>query len=443
MNLEYAKQLFKQCKDTHSKCSSKYDIRYCFSGLEMMGPSEFDDEFNVPAILLFQELCSSNAKIGGHYDNFRLNLLKAIHNDEVFDVEQLTQLPPPKQCKKYKVLFEVFFQKENNKVSLPFKRQILVRGLKYKWCSQRTIKSMFNLHQARQENIFGMPLFTLEQQRSLYFPKLNNNGMTCIHPVITTVDAENAYAALDMALSNFEIVKDAINIVQAIGMQKVTYSGKRPASITAVTTGIFLAYNSLDINDLIFYSPKTNIYELPRQKLSFTNNQSRMDLFHEIIKALCDNVPVSRRIKSVVGELSLAYATDIPGLRQLSCWRCLELATAKSGNNRKEKEIIQIFQNYYPNKFWKQMGSLVMKVRNTYVHQGKLIDSGGFSRDYYLNWSQQYAEKSLLILLYLYNNRSTWKTEQQIDKFFDYYAESDDSLKVAQQLLSARLKHKP
>ena len=441
MSLERIKQLYGQCKETYARCLGRYDTVYVIDNVDVRCPNDFDDEFNVPAMLLFQELCNSNKKLSGHYDIFRCNLLKVINDNRGFDIKRLTQMPSSTRLNEYRVYFEVFFLKENDKVNLPFRRQITVNNLQYRWCGQQTMAAAFRNYHLQLENSTGMPLFTLNQQRSLHFPELTDEDREHIHSIMVTIRAKNAYQAISLALSNFELVINSINITQAMGMQSIHMGGKRLANLTAVTTGIYIANSILNPNDSALSSSDTKIYELPKQKLSFTNNQSHMNLFHEILKASSDNTPVSRRVAAVVEELSLVYSTDIPGLRQLSCWRCLELATAKSNNNRKEKEVVQIFQNYYySNQFWKQMGDLVLKLRNTYVHQGKFINSGGFSSDYYLNWSQQYAEKSLLILLYLYKNRSIWSTEQQIDKFFDYYAESNDSLKIAQHLLSARTK---
>ncbi len=442
MKLERAKQLYKQCEETYKRCINRYDTAYVMGSVEMRGPNDFDDEFNVPATLLFQELCHGNKNMDGHYDVFRWNLLLSIHAKEEFNEKKLTRNSPLKQLKEYRVYFEVFVQKENSKVSLPFKQYVVVNGIKFKWCSQRTVAAAFNDYQSRPEGSIGVPSLTIDQQRSLVFPELTDSGKRCIYPVVAVVSSDNAYNALNMALSNFEIVKNAVNITQAIGLRSVCLSGRRPASLTMVTTGLYIARSISDPSDSILRRSSVKIHELPKQKLNFTGDRKRVDLYHKIIKAACDSATVSSRVRSVVEELSLAYSSDNPGLRQLSCWRCLEIATAKSNENRKEKDVIRIFQNYHSNTFWKQMGDLVLKLRNTYVHQGKLIDFGGSTSDYYLNWSQQYAEKSLMVLLYLYDNRSTWNTEQHIDKFFDYYAEPDSSLKVAQQLLSARKKHK-
>lgn len=446
MSLERAKQFFKQCKDTYNKCSNRYDVQYSFDGLEIMVPNEFDDEFNVPATLLFEELCKHHKRIDGHYDSFRYNLLKSIYLNNDFNEQQLTYLTPPVMRQQYKVYFEVFFRMatSHSPIKLPFKYEVTVNETKFAWCSQQTIVKAFKEHRSRNTNTFTIPAFDLDQQRSLYFPKLTDAGKKNIHSIITTVNATNAFDAARLALSRFEIIRNAINITQALGSQSVQFVGKRPANLTMLYTGICVVTNTSNPDDSILTKPTEKVYELPKQKLSFINNASRMQLFRDIVKASNDeNAIISQRIRLVVNELSLTYATNNPGLRQLSCWRCLELATAKSGENRKERDIIKIFQKYYSNLFWKQMGEIVLRLRNTYVHQGKLIDFGGFSSDYYLNWSQQYAEKSLLILLYLYKRRSIWGSEKRIDKFFDYYAESNDSLKIARQLLSARQKHKP
>ncbi len=445
MSSERARQLFGQCKDTYNKCIGRYDVQYCFKGIEMMGPNEFDDEFNVPAILLFEELCKHHRKINGHYDSFRYNLFESIYLNKDFNEQQLMHISlPAASYQKYKVHFEIFFRKATTSAKLPFRYEITANKIKFAWCSQHTVTAAFNSYQTCCKKNSSIPPFTIDQQRSLYFPKLTEVDKKNIYSITTTVNATDAFDAMEIALSSFEIVRNAIDIAQALGSQSIQFFGKRQTGPAVLYTGICIATNISNRNDSLLSKPAEKVYELPKQKLDFTNASSRMQLFRDIIKALNDNdAVISKRIRPVANELSLAYSTYNPGLRQLSYWRCLEIATVKSGENRKEKDIIKIFQNYYSNQFWKQMGEVVLKLRNTYVHQGELIDSGGFSSDYYLNWSQQYAEKALLILLYLYKHRAIWGNEQQINNFFDHYAESNDSLKVAQQILSARLRHKP
>lgn len=443
MKIEHAEQLYKQCSETYARCANRYDAAYKIDGIDIRCPNDFDDEFNVPAILLFQELCKSKKRLNDNYEAFRRNLLRAIYSKSDFNIQNLADLPSSGQTKRYEVYFEVFFQKEDNEVSPIFRRQLSVGDVKFRWCSKKTMATAFKTYHKHHKRSFGMPFSTIDQFRSLRFPSLTPQGEKHIHPIMTTVRAKNPYEAINTALSSFEVIEDAVNVVQIMGLQSIHLGGKHPANLTMITTGIYIANNRLDPSDSILCDSAIKIYELPKQKLSFTKNRDRISLFHEIIKASCDAADVSRRVRSVVSELALAYSSENSGLRQLSCWRCLEIATAKSGENRKEKDIIRIFQNYHSSKHWKQMGTLVMKARNTYVHQGKPAGSGGFSGDYYLNWSQQYAEKALLVLLYLYKHRATWRTKQQIDRFFDYYAEPNESLEVARRLLSARAANNP
>ena len=75
-------------------------------------------------------------------------------------------------------------------------------------------------------------------------------------------------------------------------------------------------------------------------------------------------------------------------------------------------------------------------VRNTYVHQG--VSSVEDTPDYYLNWSKQYAEAAIRILIWLYNNRAIWKDNDDIDIFFDHYSQSSHKLELAGKVLRGR-----
>lgn len=166
-----------------------------------------------------------------------------------------------------------------------------------------------------------------------------------------------------------------------------------------------------------------------------------MALFNNLLKAFRDkSSPAAKRVRYVTLEFASAIDTDDPNLRQLGFWRCLEIATRRSSENRKEKDIIKIFQNYHSRALhWQQQGQLILDMRNIYVHQG-VSSNTNKPNDFYLNWSQQYAEAALRVLVYLYNNRSIWKTEDDIDIFFNHYSQSDRALELAGKLLAARNK---
>ena len=98
---------------------------------------------------------------------------------------------------------------------------------------------------------------------------------------------------------------------------------------------------------------------------------------------------------------------------------------------------MDIFKNYIPGeRYWEQQGFLIKEARNIYVHQG--VSSTGGAPDYYLNWSQQYAEAAIRILIWLYNNCATWRSDDDIDIFFDHYSQSNRKLELAEKILRSR-----
>lgn len=434
-DFNHAKQLYEQCQKAYEHSENKHETIWEINDKKIPTPSEFDDLYNVPSILLFQELCRTNRSLKGRFEDFRENLLLNLFDKKAFNHISLSKVSNGNKFKSYKIYFEVYFQKRNT-TPLPFKKEISIRGLKFKWCNQKTFARTYNSYIQAQAKEFGFRESNLDQDRLKHFPSLSNSGKRNIHPIVVEVIANTPSQAVSRVLNAFEIVESSINVVQNIGTRSVYYLGKPPANNALVRTGIIFAVDSSKTVEI--FQPDQKIYKLPNLELKFTNNQNKIKLFHNLIRANCNDTAISQRILAVTKELNLAYSTDNLGLRQLSYWRCLELATAKNSSSRKEKEIIQIFQNYYPNEAWKQMGETILKLRNTYVHRGELLDENDFFKNYYLNWAKQYAEASLRILLYLFKNQSKWKNIADIDKFFDYYIESDKSLKLANELLKAR-----
>ena len=73
------------------------------------------------------------------------------------------------------------------------------------------------------------------------------------------------------------------------------------------------------------------------------------------------------------------------------------------------------------------MGDLAARARNQFVHIGVCVGKQEHGNNY-IKWMQQYAEQSLLILLYLYKNRKTWRNEGALNIFFDNYQRSEIEL---------------
>lgn len=113
-DFSHAKQLYKQCQEAYERSESKTETIWAINGKDIFSPSEFDDLYNVPTILLFQELCHTNKNLKGKFEIFRENLLLDIFNKKAFDYEPLSKVGNSSKFKSYKVYFEVYLQKKKH-----------------------------------------------------------------------------------------------------------------------------------------------------------------------------------------------------------------------------------------------------------------------------------------------------------------------------------------
>ncbi len=178
------------------------------------------------------------------------------------------------------------------------------------------------------------------------------------------------------------------------------------------------------------------------QSIEFTNKPKKLAKFRVLRKAWSENTPISKRIRKVLTEYANAFHSTDPHLRQLGLWRCLELATSEGGNSRPEEEIIKIISTYYrKDEAWRQRGKIIKKVRNNYVHNGTYLEQDEYgSVDRYLNWTQEYVDAVLGMLLVMRKTGIGKKTESEIDAFFDQYPKSNEALNVAKIILQHRTK---
>jgi hypothetical protein len=148
---------------------------------------------------------------------------------------------------------------------------------------------------------------------------------------------------------------------------------------------------------------------------------------------------IDKRIKQVILEFDAALQATDPHTRALNLWRCLELASKKSGQQRTQADVISIFSNFYKDDFWPEIGKLILKARNSYVHEG--VELSSETRDHYLIWLQTYASAALSLLFWM-KEHHLGETVDQIDNFFDLYSKSDLTLSIAKKMLDARNKSK-
>lgn len=446
-NEERAKQLYLQCRKAYKDTKDSSGMVWNDGGKSISMPSHFDDAYNIPAELLFKELQGSGDPSQGARTDFDYRLLRLVSSDADYNSSSLKQNSKKKvSLKKFDVFFQVYFHKEHSAPNL-FNQQITLDGIKFTWCSQRTFSHLVSCFESSENlatdkpNALGGDGFPglYRRRRNERFPELTNESN--LHAIKATVQAVHIIDATDQAATAFRDFMSCVNVAQAFGSRNVSLSESAPKPKSAVVyTGVFLVKSDDDKKiDVLWTSSKR--HTLPSQSLNMTTSQSKMTFLNNLRKAFCDDSsPAAKRVRYVALEFALAIDTDDSNLRQLGFWRCLEIATRKSSENRKEKDVVKIFQNYHSKTLhWRQQGQLILDTRNTYVHQG-VSSKSNKPNDFYLNWSQQYAEAALKILLYVYNNRSTWKTENDIDTFFDHYSQSDRTLVLAGKFLAARNK---
>lgn len=438
-NPEKAKQLYYQCLKAYEKCRKGTGSVY--NG--MPNPGMFYDEYNVPAELLFEELRKSNERWNKERHGFSLRLLEWVYENKIWDLNSFSEMrKKPLRFFEYTVYLELFYRCEDSS-RRPFSRPIIVDDARIEWCSKREYSAKYDdykvAEQKRRDNNDSVYLTEVPDYKSARrFPKLSPLDEKYIHPIKITVKSTSSYAATMLALERFELLLNCLNVSQGIQKYSVRFFGGSDNNLGSktvfVTTGHYIVCGN---DELDTYTSDDCVVHVPKNKYDFSKNKHQ--LFRDILKSVeCDNV-ARDRIENVLRDLSLAYNSTNAGIKTLSYWRCLEHATRCDGNNRREKDIIEIFKYQFKDEYWKQMGDLVLGARNRFVHNG--LHSGKEEYvDQYINWAQRYAEQALFLLLRLYSNRRCWKTEDDLDLFFDNYAKGSRFFEIANVIRLARNK---
>ncbi len=444
LNEEKAKQLYQQCQIAYKNASVSGDI-WNEGDKEIYMPSFFDNSYNIPAELLFRELQTSSNIPTGTREEFYHRLAILVGRGAEYGLNRLRQNKNVNTIsKKFEVFFQVYFRKKQHDSGL-FNRQITMNGVVFKWCNNRTFSKIVSKFESKENMaadktniIFGNGFGGLYNiRRSSIFPEIDNEAN--LYAIKATIEGSNYVEATEKVAAAFSNFTGCVNTAQSFGSQSFNISEGTPEPRSAVECiGVFLVKNKSENKINILWSSSKK-HTLPSQTIDITTNKSKKELFKGLLQAFNGSPsPVAKRLQYVTLEYALAIGTEDPNLRLLGFWRCLEITTRKSSENRKEKDVIKIFQSYHSDiPHWRQQGELILSARNAYVHQG-MSSQLKTSNERYLNWSQQYAEVAIKILLYLYKNRSTWATENDIDIFFDFYSKPDQALELASELLTLR-----
>ena len=436
---ERANEYYNQCSSAYAKYKSDHNAPDDTMSL----PDPMDDNYSVPAELLFIELCKKYEDWINHRSEFDDLLVRHLYENKDWNLEDFRPTYSKKKAKKYVIYIELFYIHPSPKFRL-FSNPIKIDGVIIENCSKNTYESIYNRF-ISCESMNG-----LEKQGSYNlrenivsgvkyrFLSVNRENEKNVHPIKATVYSEDKELnALNLAIDKVNLLVQCLNAAQNIAIRELKIFGYDPDSlkkqIVVAETGRSFIEGGERFNE--YYTPSLMVKAPTRE---YNNSEDKRLLLDEILQVATDGQRyLKERIRFVLQDLYTAYNSDNAGSRLLSFWRCLEYTTRKNGETRKEKEIINIFKKRYSNRTWEEMGDLVVRARNQFVHVGVYAGEQEYGSNY-LKWMQQYAEQSLTFLLYLYKNKNTWKNEEDLNMFFDIFQRSTKELTLSENILNLK-----
>ena len=433
-----ANEYYNQCNKIYTKYVSDHN-----SNNEIPLPDPMDDNFSVPAELLFIELCKKDKSWIDHRPEFDNLLIRQLYENKEWSIGDFKFTPKIIRGKKYVVYLELFYIHPSPRSRL-FSKPIKIDGVIIENCTKKTYKNIYNRfilcesinmsenkesYDSRGDIVSGV------KRRYLSIDKENEKN---IHPIKATVySKDEELSALNLAIDKVNLLVQCLNVAQNINRRELEIIGydhdNLKKQIVVAETGRSLIEGDERFNE--YYTP-SRITKMPTRE--YINSKSKKLLFNEILQvATDDQCYLKDRIRLVLQDLYTAYNSDNAGSRMLSYWRCLEHTTRKNGETRKEKEIINIFKKCYSDRTWEEMGDLVVRARNQFVHIGVYVGEQEYGSSY-LKWTQLYAEQSLTFLLYLYKNRDVWKNEEDLNMFFDIFQRSTKELTLSEKILNLK-----
>lgn len=433
-----ANKYYNQCSSIYATYISDYDPNN-----EIPLPDPMDDNFSVPAELLFIVLCKKYKGWINHRSEFDSLLIGQLYENKEWNIEDFKFTSRNVKGKKYFVYLELFYILPSPKSRL-FSDPINIDGVIIESCTKYTYKNIYNrfiscesMNKSESQELYDLKenIVSGVKRRYLIVDKENEKN---VHPIKVTVHSEdNELSALSLAVDKVNLLVQCLNVAQNIAIRELKIFGYDPdgleKQIVVVETGRSFIEGGERFNE--YYTPSLMVKAPTRE---YNNFKDKKLLLGEILQAVTDGQRCLKdRIRFVLQDLYTAYNSDNAGSRMLSYWRCLEHTTRKNGETRKEKEIIKIFKKLYSNRTWEEMGDLVVHARNQFVHVGVYVGEQEYGSNY-LKWIQQYAEQSLTFLLYLYKNRDVWKNEEDLNMFFDIFQRSTKELTLSKKVLNLK-----
>ena len=436
---ERANKYYNQCNNAYAEYKSDHNVPDNIIPL----PDPWNDNYSVPAELLFIELCKEYKDWINHRSTFDNLLVRHLYENKDWNIEDFRPTDSKKRVKKYFVYLELFYIHPSSKSRL-FSNPIKIDGVIIENCSKKTYKSVYDryiscesMDRLNKHNLYASGVNIVSGVKRRYL-SVNRGNEKNVHPIkVTVYSKDEELKALNLAIDKVNLLIQCLNTAQNIGRRRLAIAGYNSDNlekqIVVSETGRCFIEGGERFNK--YYTPSLMVKAPTRE---YNNFKDKKLLLGEILQAVTDGQRCLKdRIRFVLQDLYTAYNSDNAGSRMLSYWRCLEHTTRKNGETRKEKEIIKIFKKLYSNRTWEEMGDLVVNARNQFVHVGIYVGEQEYGSNY-LKWIQQYAEQSLTFLLYLYKNRDVWKNEEDLNMFFDIFQRSSKDLILSGKVLNLK-----
>lgn len=370
-------------------------------------------------------------------------MIGQLYENKEWNIEDFKFTSRNVKGKKYVVYLELFYIHPSPRSRL-FSNPINIDGIIIESCTKYTYKNIYNrfiscefMNRSESQELYDLKENIVSGVKRRYLSVDKDNEKN-VHPIKVTVYSEDKeLSALNLAIDKVNLLVQCLNAAQNIAIRELKIFGYDPDSlkkqIVVAETGRSFIEGGERFNE--YYTPSP-IVKAPTRE--YNNSKNKKLLLDEILQAVTDGqCYLKDRIRFVLQDLYAAYNSENAGSRMLSYWRCLEHTTRKNGETRKEKETINIFKKRYSNRTWEEMGDLVVRARNQFVHVGVYVGEQEYGSNY-LKWIQQYAEQSLTFLLYLYKNRDVWKNEEDLNMFFDIFQRSPEELTLSGKVLKLK-----
>ena len=426
-NVDKAKQYFLQAKEAYSTTN---------------GIDFFNSHFTVPAELLFIEMCKI-AGVGREYKHrkafrqiFEARLKSLIEDKKEFDDSYLGKGIKQTIAKQKRNTYWVYFGvpiKRSSTTPLPFGKTIKLDGIIFQAINQKQFE---RAHKKECLDDFYNKLDENLKPRETRTWLLRD-----FHFFKSKVEADDGMAGGNLVLDAFNILYVSATVAQnSHSYRHSMFSVKTKSRSILAPASIILVSKDEHSKCDIFWGSDVRIKS--DETLTFTSKPQKLGFYKAYLRTCQEDTPISKRLRQFLFEFANALHSEDPHVRQLGLWRCLEIATSKQGTSRTEKDIVQIIGNFYnKSEHWHQQGNLIKDARNNFVHNGTTLERDAWgSADKYLNWTQEYTDKALVILRWMRENEVGKKSSNEIDEFFDLYSKPTTTLRMAGKLLRGRSK---